>query len=265
MQTFAALLDRLYYTHSTNDKAAVLTNYLSRTPDPDRGWALAASPAPLTFDLFKRALVRDLVAERVDPVLLALSYDYIGEMSETVAHIWPRATRATYPNRLPPLHEVIHEFQTRDKPQIRDYLALLAGQYDAAGALGAAEAWHEHAAHWHVRALGEACAGGVRRRGASARSRRCGMRSSRLISISSPGSKSAGLSRTASAVRSTRHAPHSTRGWRSAAITPADFTAEWKYRRHPRADGLDGRAARRFSREPAATIFRAPSPRCSRA
>lgn len=125
MQAFAALLDRLYYTHSTNDKAAVLANYLRRTPDPDRGFAAGVIAGTLSFELFKRALVRDLVGERVDPVLLELSYDYVGEMSETVAHIWPRAPNATILNRLPPLHEVIHEFQTRAKPMIREYLALL--------------------------------------------------------------------------------------------------------------------------------------------
>ncbi len=125
MQAFAALLDRLYYTHSNLGKAAVLTDYLRRTPDPDRGFAVGVIAGTLTFELFKRALVRDLVVERVDPVLLELSYDYVGEMSETIAHIWPRNPRGAIRNRLPPLHEVIHEFQTRDKPRIREYLALL--------------------------------------------------------------------------------------------------------------------------------------------
>ncbi len=125
MQAFAALLDRLYYTHSNNAKAAILIEYLRHTPDPDRGFAVGVIAGTVTFDLFKRALVRDLVAERVDPVLLALSYDYVGEMSETVAHIWPPNPRGTLLNPLPPLHEVIHEFQTRGKQGIREYLALL--------------------------------------------------------------------------------------------------------------------------------------------
>ena len=125
MQAFAALLDRLHYTHSNNAKAAILTDYLRRRPDPDRGFAVGVIAGTISFELFKRALVRDLVAERVDPVLLALSYDYVGEMSETVAHIWPRNPRAPVLDRLPPLHEVIHEFQARDKPAIREYLALL--------------------------------------------------------------------------------------------------------------------------------------------
>jgi DNA ligase 1 len=132
MQAFAALLDRLYYTHSNLGKAAVLTAYLRATPDPDRGYAVAVIAGTLTFELFKRALVRDLVAERVDPVLLELSYDYVGEMSETAAHIWPPNPHATILNRLPPLHEVIREFETREKPQIREYLALLLDNMTAA-------------------------------------------------------------------------------------------------------------------------------------
>ena len=125
MQAFAALLDRLYFTHSSNARAAILADYLRRTPDPDRGFAVGAITGTLGRELVKRALVRDLAAERVDPVLLALSYDYVGDMPETVAHVWPRNPRAAILNRIPPLHEVIHEFQTRDKPGIREYLALL--------------------------------------------------------------------------------------------------------------------------------------------
>jgi DNA ligase-1 len=33
--------------------------------------------------------VRGLVEERVDPVLFRLSYDYVGDLSETVSLIWP--------------------------------------------------------------------------------------------------------------------------------------------------------------------------------
>ncbi len=101
MQAFAALLDRLYFTHSNNAKAAILADYLRRTPDPDRGFAVGVIAGTLSFELFKRALVRDLVADRVDPVLLAMSYDYVGEMSETVAHIWPRNPRGADPEPHP--------------------------------------------------------------------------------------------------------------------------------------------------------------------
>ena len=35
-------------------------------------------------------MIRDLITERTDPVLFALSYDYVGDLSETVALMWPK-------------------------------------------------------------------------------------------------------------------------------------------------------------------------------
>ena len=42
MQAFADLLDRLVLTPSRNGKLRLLTDYFRATPDPDRGYALAA-------------------------------------------------------------------------------------------------------------------------------------------------------------------------------------------------------------------------------
>ena len=80
---------RLVYTPSRNGKLRLLPDYLATTPDPDRGWALAALTGDLDLRHAKPALIRALVAERVDPVLFALSYDYVGDLAETVALIWP--------------------------------------------------------------------------------------------------------------------------------------------------------------------------------
>lgn len=122
---FADLLDDLYFTNSNLAKEAILTNYLRRTPDPDRGWALAAIGGTLSFDLFKRNLVKTLMEERMDPYLFELSRHYVGEMSETVALAWPQSATPLRLNRLPDLHEVIAEFTGRDKAGIRDYLVML--------------------------------------------------------------------------------------------------------------------------------------------
>ncbi|MGF1622686.1 MAG: cisplatin damage response ATP-dependent DNA ligase [Rhodomicrobiaceae bacterium] len=125
MRAFADLLDRLYFTYSNLAKTALLHDYLRHTPDPDRGWAVAAIAGELRFDLFKRALVRDLIVERTDPTLFAMSYDYVGETAETVAHLWPTPPDRMPGQDLPPLHEVISEFRERTKPEIRLYLAEL--------------------------------------------------------------------------------------------------------------------------------------------
>ncbi|GLQ20759.1 cisplatin damage response ATP-dependent DNA ligase [Algimonas porphyrae] len=122
---FADLLDDLYFTNSNLAKEAILAEFLRTTPDPDRGWALAAIGGTLSFDLFKRNLVKTLMEERMDPYLFQLSRHYVGEMSETVALAWPQSPDPVRLNRLPDLHEVIEEFKVRNKAGIRDYLITL--------------------------------------------------------------------------------------------------------------------------------------------
>ena len=89
MNRFAWLLDRLAYEPRRNGKLALIADYLRTTPDPDRGYALAAMTGGLVFQNAKPGLIRALIAERTDPVLFALSYDYVGDLSETVALMWP--------------------------------------------------------------------------------------------------------------------------------------------------------------------------------
>ena len=89
MKAFAALLDRLAYTPSRNDKLRLLADYFATTPDPDRGYALAALTDGLFFRLPVRRILIELLGPRVDPVLFDLSRDYIGDTAETIALIWP--------------------------------------------------------------------------------------------------------------------------------------------------------------------------------
>jgi DNA ligase-1 len=89
MNRFAALLDRLSYESGRNAKLALMVDYLRHTPDPERGHALAALTGALSFAEAKPAAIRALIAERTDPVLFALSNDFVGDLSETVALMWP--------------------------------------------------------------------------------------------------------------------------------------------------------------------------------
>ena len=93
MNRFAALLDRLAYEPGRNAKLRLLTDYFRTTPDPERGYALAAVTGALSFRHAKPGLIRTLIAEHTDPVLFALSYDYVGDLSETVALMWPAPAR----------------------------------------------------------------------------------------------------------------------------------------------------------------------------
>ena len=89
MRAFARLLDCLVYTQSRNRKVALLGRYFRATPDPDRGWALAALTDGIPVRLPLRRMLMDLVSRFIDPVLYRLSRDYVGDTAETVALLWP--------------------------------------------------------------------------------------------------------------------------------------------------------------------------------
>jgi DNA ligase-1 len=89
VEEFAALVDALVYTRSRNEKLRLIAEYLQATPDPDRGWALAALTDGLNFPAVKASTIRNLMMERVDPVLWVLSRDFVGDTAETASLLWP--------------------------------------------------------------------------------------------------------------------------------------------------------------------------------
>jgi DNA ligase-1 len=92
MRAFSQLLDDLVYTRSRNTKLQLIGDYLKETPDPDRGYGLAALTGTLDIPHVKPAAVRGLVEERIDPVLFYMSRDYVGDTAETVSLLWPKRT-----------------------------------------------------------------------------------------------------------------------------------------------------------------------------
>jgi DNA ligase-1 len=89
MRAFSQLLDDIVYTRSRNTKLRLIGDYLRETPDPDRGIALAALTGSLSIPAVKGAAIRAIAEERLDPTLLYMSRDYVGDMAETVSLLWP--------------------------------------------------------------------------------------------------------------------------------------------------------------------------------
>ena len=136
MNRFAELLDRLAYEPARNNKLRLMTDYFRSTPDPERGWALAALTGALTFPHAKAGLIRSLIAERTDPVLFALSYDYVGDFSETVALMWPAAQQSPPPGgevKEISLTAVIETLSTLGKTQLPQQLARWLDALDETG------------------------------------------------------------------------------------------------------------------------------------
>ena len=130
MERFAALLDRLSLTPQRNAKLTLLAEHFSAEPDPERGLALAAITGGLDFKGAKAGTIRQLASERVDPVLFELSYDYVGDLAETTALIWPARHGA---NRAPDLSEVVEGLRDATRAQAP---ALIEGWLDALDATG---------------------------------------------------------------------------------------------------------------------------------
>ncbi len=123
MKEFAALLDRLVFTPARNGKLALLEHYFRAVPDPDRGWGLAALTGELDLAAAKPAMIRGLVAQRTDAALFALSYDYVGDLAETCALLWPEGGRCESP-RLDTIVRALRRAGRTETP------ALVAGWLD---------------------------------------------------------------------------------------------------------------------------------------
>ncbi|MBY0611616.1 MAG: cisplatin damage response ATP-dependent DNA ligase [Beijerinckiaceae bacterium] len=132
MNGFAALIDRLAYEPRRNGKLALMEAYFRDTPDPERGFALAAMTGSLKFANAKSGLIRALMAERIDPVLFDISYDYVGDLSETVALLWkPRGEAAERIDT--PLADIVEALTNMRKLDLPGHLARWLDALDETG------------------------------------------------------------------------------------------------------------------------------------
>ena len=129
MRAFADLLDTLVYTRSRNAKLGAIAAYLRDTPDPERGWALAALTDSLNFPAVKSATIRSVAQSRVDPELLRLSRHYVGDTAETVALIWPESAPVVRSD--PSVDEVVGMLASATRATAPAIIAELLDRLDA--------------------------------------------------------------------------------------------------------------------------------------
>jgi hypothetical protein len=162
LKPFADLLDRLVLTPSRNAKLKLLVDYLAATPDPDRGYAIAAITRDLDILSVKPAMIRALVAERVDEVLFGYSYDFVGDLAETVSLIWPASPEVENPEADLRLSAIVEALQAGLALRRAEAGGALARRSGFLGPLRAVEADHRRHAHRRVVAADETGAGRLR-------------------------------------------------------------------------------------------------------
>ncbi len=129
MRGFAALIDSLIYTRSRNAKLAAISAYLRDTPDPDRGWALAALTDSIDFPAVKSSTIRNLAGTRIDPELFRLSRHHVGDTAETVALIWPEAEDRQLSD--PTVDEAVQALSAATRATAPDIVASLLDGLDS--------------------------------------------------------------------------------------------------------------------------------------
>ncbi|WP_431321718.1 cisplatin damage response ATP-dependent DNA ligase [Rhizobium sp. YTU87027] len=134
MKAFADLLDRLVLTPSRNGKLKLLSDYFRDTPDPDRGYGLAAIAGTLEVRNVKPAMLRELVLERMDEMLFRYSYDYVGDLAETISLVWDtekdieRSALAQ-----PRLGDVVTQMNALGRTEVRSFVRDLLDRLDTSG------------------------------------------------------------------------------------------------------------------------------------
>lgn len=134
MREFARLLDSLSVMPSRNGKLRLMAAYLADARDPalrsDRGWGLAALTGDLKLSSAKPAMIRALVTERTDPILFGWSYDFVGDLAETVALVWPSDAASQTP---PALTAVVETLEMTSKAHLPELLAQWLDGMDSTG------------------------------------------------------------------------------------------------------------------------------------
>ncbi|MFZ3236530.1 MAG: cisplatin damage response ATP-dependent DNA ligase [Stellaceae bacterium] len=133
MNRFAALLEALLLTPSRTGKLRLMREYFAAEADPERGWALAALTGELSFAEAKPGQVRALAAARVDPELLGWSYDFVGDLAETVSLIWPAPETPPLQVPVPSLTDIVETLHRASRTEVAGLLAPWLDALDASG------------------------------------------------------------------------------------------------------------------------------------
>ena len=160
MKAFADLLERLLFSPGRNTKISLLHAYFATRPDPERGYALAAIAGDLDFPGAKPATLRAMAESRSDPELFALSYDFVGDLAETIALIWPNA----HTDASPELPEIIFTLRAAKRDAIPRFGCFLAGRRRQLHPHRVDQTHHRGPARWRLAAPRQTRARRTRRR-----------------------------------------------------------------------------------------------------
>ncbi|PPR36402.1 MAG: DNA ligase B [Alphaproteobacteria bacterium MarineAlpha8_Bin1] len=118
MKDFSNLLEKIIFTPSRNSKISIISHFFKNCKDPDRGFALAILTGNLKIAKITSPILKDITKKKVDPILFDLSYDYVGDLAETISLIWPNKKKG----KLPSLSKFIQTTENLNQKDIPNYI-----------------------------------------------------------------------------------------------------------------------------------------------
>ena len=134
MKRFANLLEQLLFAPQRNTKLAWLGTWLKNCPREDRGWGVAALVGDLDLGRIKAGVVRKLATSALDEDLFAQSYDFVGDLAETTALIWPADHRRNTPE--PSLDTVVQHLKAAKPDEAEAIIRAWLDVLDVTGRWG---------------------------------------------------------------------------------------------------------------------------------
>ena len=128
MIRFANLLEQLIFTKGRNDKITHIKAWIKSSNKEDLGWGLAAICDELKLPKIKPSSIKKIIISHVDKKLFELSYDYIGDLAETVALIWPKSLKNKSSKKS--LSNLISDLSTSEESDVEKIIEKFMNIFD---------------------------------------------------------------------------------------------------------------------------------------
>tara|TARA_B100000900_G_scaffold62864_2_gene48377 strand:- start:1349 stop:2941 length:1593 start_codon:yes stop_codon:yes gene_type:complete len=130
MKRFSELLLNLIYTTSRNDKITHIMNWISGSDTEEIGWGLSVICQELEIPKVKSSMVKEISFSHLDKYLFELSYDYVGDMAETISLIWPEEINKEKKFNQASLSQVIKDLKTITKSEAPELITNYLNNFD---------------------------------------------------------------------------------------------------------------------------------------
>ena len=88
MNNFSQLLNDLLLTSSKKKKIILIYKYFKKSRLEDKAWALSILLNSFERKFLSSKDLKEMITERVGNTLFKYSYDYVGDLAETISLLW---------------------------------------------------------------------------------------------------------------------------------------------------------------------------------